>query len=335
MLPVRIATDMTVSEKKAIFEQSHAVAAERVLLHFDGVAGFDVYNCSAPFVFRGRRHLFGRVERRGLWVESRTMLFAETEPDRYRRVRKFDALLLEDPFVTFVNGEMVLGGTRVRKSGGRLVSFRCDFFRGSDPMHLSYFTSGPELMKDIRLAPLSAGRIGVFSRPRGEDIRARYGSEAVVGYAEIAALDGLTPEAVQGAEVVPGLFGNDEWGGCNECQVLPDGRIGVAAHLCCRGALAENGVPRQIYCNAAFSFDPETRTATPPRIVATRAMHAPAPSKVPHLDDCAFTSGFVFRDDGLVDVYSGLGDAAEGRVAVSAAGFWNCRDADNCDLEKP
>ena len=75
-------------------------------------------------------------------------------------------------------------------------------------------------------------------------------------------------------------------------------------------------------CSAAFVFDPAAHRATAPRIVATRAMHAPAPCKVPHLDDCAFTSGFDFRPDGLVDVWSGLGDAAEGRLALDAANFW-------------
>lgn len=314
---------MTVAERKAAFERDPPAVRERALLRFDGVDGFDVYNCSAPFLFRGRRHVFGRVERRDLWVASRTMLFAETEPDAFERVAAFEPLPLEDPYVAVVGGEFVLGGTAVRKEGGKLASFRADFFRGPDPLHLAYFASGPELMKDIRLAPLGPRRIGVFSRPRGEDVRAKYGSEAVVGYTEISSLGGLTPEAVQAARIVPDLFGTDEWGGCNECHPLPDGRIGVAAHLCCPGPAASNGVPRQIYCNAAFVFDPAAHRATAPRIVATRAMHAPAPCKVPHLDDCAFTSGFVFRPDGLVEVWSGLGDAAEGRLVLEAAGFWN------------
>ena len=313
---------MGIYERKAAFERNPPAVRERALVRFAGVDGFDVYNCSAPFVFRGRRHVFGRVERRDLWVASRTMLFAETEPDAFERVAAFEPLPLEDPCVTVVGGEFVLGGTAVRKEGDTIVSFHADFFRGPDPLHLAYFASGPELMKDIRLAPFAPDRIGVFSRPRGEAIRAKYGSEAIGGDTEIASRDSHTPEAVQAARIVPDLFGKDEWGGCNQCHVLPDGRIGVAAHLSCPGPLAPNGVPRQIYCNAAFVFDPAAHRATRPRIVATRALHAPAPCKVPHLDDCAFTSGFDFRPDGLVDVWSGLGDAAEGRLALDAADFW-------------
>ena len=58
---------MTVAERKAAFERDPPAVRERALLRFDGVDGFDVYNCSAPFPFRGRRHVFGRVERRDRW----------------------------------------------------------------------------------------------------------------------------------------------------------------------------------------------------------------------------------------------------------------------------
>ena len=116
---------------------------------------------------------------------------------------------------------------------------------------------------------------------------------------------------------MPGLFGPGEWGGCNQCVPLPDGRIGVAAHLCHAGEAASNGKAMQHYCNAAFAFDPATGRATPPRLIATRATYGGAVvPKEPHLADCAFTSGLVRRPDGLWDLYSGLCDAAEGRVTL-------------------
>jgi hypothetical protein len=316
---------MTVFEKKAAFERTPPAVRESTLLRFSGVDGFDVYNCSTPFMFRGRRHIFGRVEARDRWADSRVALFVETAPDAYERVREFDMLQLEDPFVTIVGDEFVLGGTHPQKIAGDVSTYFAYFYRGTDPLHLSYFTTGPVYMKDIRLAPLATGRIGVFSRPRGEDVRAKYGSAAIVGYTEISSLDELTPEVVQGARFVPGLFAKDEWGGCNQCHPLADGRIGVAAHLCCNGPAGADGKALAIYCNAAFVFDPATHTASDPWIVATRSLHAPGPAKLPYLADCAFTSGFDFRPDGLVDVYSGLGDAAEGRVALPAARFWTPR----------
>ena len=98
----------------------------------------------------------------------------------------------------------------------------------------------------------------------------------------------------------------------------------MAAHLCHEGEKASNGKAMQHYCNAAFVLDPATGRATPPRLVATRGTYGGeiVPKEL-HLADCAFTSGFVFRPDGLVEVWSGLGDAAEGRLVLEAAGFWN------------
>ena len=39
-------------------------------------------------------------------------------------------------------------------------------------------------------------------------------------------------------------------------------------------------------------------------------------AKKPDLVDCAFSSGIVMRKDGKADLYSGLGDAAEGRITI-------------------
>lgn len=51
---------MGIYERKAAFERNPPAVRERALVRFSGVDGFDVYNCSAPFVFRGRRG-FGRI----------------------------------------------------------------------------------------------------------------------------------------------------------------------------------------------------------------------------------------------------------------------------------
>ena len=48
-----------------------------------------------------------------------------------------------------------------------------------------------------------------------------------------------------------------------------------------------------------------------------RSLYPALSPKVAHLDDCVFTSGFEFLPDGSVDVYTGVGDAAEGRVRLT------------------
>lgn len=304
-----------VVSEKAAFEASRPKPVESVRLSFEGVDGYDVYNCSVPFDRDGRRFIFGRVERHREWATSMTALFEEVGKDRYRLVPGFKWLELEDPYVQAIGGKPVVGGTFVTKVNFRISDFRSRFYMGEFD-HLYSFATGPSMMKDIRLVELANGRIGVFTRPRGEEIRKKYGSESVVGYYEIADFSELTPERIAAAEPIEGLFGKDEWGGCNQAYLLPGGRIGVAAHLSALGTEAANGQRRQIYCNAAFVFDPVTRTATKPKIIATRDMYPSTPAKVPHLDDCAFTSGFVFNDDGSCDVYSGLSDSGEGRVRI-------------------
>ena len=206
------------------------------------------------------------------------------------------------------------------KVSGRVATYRGAFYRDNKrgPMHLEYFTTGPERMKDIRLVELKDGRIGVFSRPRGEDVRKKYGSESVIGFTTVKDLDELTPEVIEKAPVIEGVFGKDEWGGCNQAYLMEDGKVLVAGHLCFSGTKASNGLNRGVYCNASFLFDPATHKATRIRIVATRMMYPEQGPKVPHLDDCVFTSGFVFNDDGTCDVYTGLCDSAEGRVRLNS-----------------
>ena len=309
----------SVKRMKAEFEAKTPSVVESVVLKFEGVEeDSDVYNCSIPFEWKGSHYIFGRVEPHDKWASSRTFLFREASKDRWTRVLEFGALELEDPYVQWVGGELIVGGTRVTKVAGETVDYRGAFYRdrGKGPFHLEYFTTGPAMMKDIRLVELEKKRIGVFTRPRGEDVRSKYGSESVIGYTEIGSIDELTPERIESAPVIEGIFGNDEWGGCNQAYLRSDGTVLLAGHLCCLGTLAPNGKPRQIYCNAAFRFDPATRKASGLRLVATRRMYPDWSPKVPHLDDCVFTSGFVFNDDGSVDVYTGLCDAAEGRIRL-------------------
>ena len=307
-------------EAKSAFELSAQKPLESAKLVFKGTEGWDVYNCSVPFRFDGGRYIFGRVEKHEKWIASHIALFRETGKDEWTRDERFNELELEDPYVQIVKGELIVGGTFIKRDAqGKFLTYIGRFFRGKDPLSLKHFADGPDQMKDIRMVELKNGRIGVFSRPRGEDVRKKYGSEAVVGYFEIASLDEFTAEKAQNAEIIPGLFGKDEWGGCNQGYAMKDGRILVAAHLSCSGPAATNGIPRQIYMNAAFVFDPAAFRATEPKIVATRSFYPCNEPKAPSLDDCVFTSGFVFRDDGLVDIYTGLCDADEARCTVPAS----------------
>lgn len=310
---------MNFVEQRKAFEAAHPSFPDSAILSFKGVEpGYDIYNCSVPFTSGGRRFIYGRVEPKADWANSHTRLFEEVAPDTFAVVEGARTLPLEDPFVQFIGGELILGGTHVRKIGGKIDTYYCYFYRGKDPFSLTYFTTGPDYMKDIRLVELPSGRIGVFTRPRSEEVLKQYGTESIVGYVEIDSVDCLTPEALDKARVVEGLFEAGEWGGCNQAYMLKDGRIGLAAHKAVNDGVAPDGEPFQLYTNCAFVFDPATLKATPMEVVATRAAYPAHTPKVPKLEYCCFTSGFVFRPDGKADLYSGIGDSAEGRVTIEA-----------------
>ena len=69
-------------EAKAQFE-AHKHIYESSLIRFIGVDGFDVYNCSVPFIYNGKKHIYGRVEKREEWANSHVRLFVETGKNEF------------------------------------------------------------------------------------------------------------------------------------------------------------------------------------------------------------------------------------------------------------
>lgn len=305
---------MDLREQRAQFDRTRKVY-ESSKLRFHGVDGFDVYNASIPFVWQGRPYIYGRVERRREWARSWVRLFTQTGPDDWTLVPDSMIYQLEDPYVACVGGELVLGGTHVRYQSGEVKTYYGYFYKGRDLNDLYYFTTGPDYMKDIRIVALADGRIGVFSRPRNEEIMRRFGCESQIGFTVIAGLDGLTGEVIEQAPYIPGLFADGEWGGCNQAYLLDSGRIGVIGHKCYNTDMGE-GLKLQTYMNIAFVFDPVRHEALDVKIIGTRPSYPAGPAKRPTLVDCAFTSGIVPRPDGKVDLYSGIGDTEVGRLVI-------------------
>jgi hypothetical protein len=304
---------MNLPERKALFEKN-LKPAENVILSFTGIEGFDVYNCSVPFEWQGKRYIYGRVERRSEWAHSWVRLFFETGKDSYALVKDSMIYQLEDPFMTFIGEEIVLGGTHVRLNSNQIDTYYGYFYRGKDLEDLRYFATGPDYMKDIRLVELPEG-IGVFSRPRDENVIKEYGSDSVVGFTIIPDLDHLDSSVIARAKVIPGLFSEGEWGGCNQCFFLESGNIGVIGHKSFQSIRSE---PELVYMNIAFVFDPKRNSLLDEKIIAVRNSYPSGPPKKPNLNDCAFTSGIVMHEDGsMADLYSGLGDTCEGRVVIS------------------
>lgn len=305
---------MNLPEKRRAFEQKRKIY-EQAKLTFYGVEGFDVYNISIPFKWNGKTYIYGRVEKREEWARSWVRLFEQSGKDEWTVVPDSMIYQLEDPYISIIDGNLVLGGTHVRLKQGAIDTYYGYFYKGTDLNDLYYFTTGPDYMKDIRLVQMEGGRIGVFSRPRSEEVRRKYGSESLIGFRVIGSLDELTSEAIETAPYISGLFGKDEWGGCNQAYYLDSGLIGVIGHICYREQNAE-GVWIQSYTNMSFVLNPDTLQASDLKIIGTRPCYPPGPAKKPELVDCAFTAGIELRPDGKVNLYSGIGDTEAGRVVI-------------------
>jgi len=307
---------MAIQNLKRVFEQEKdSRVCESVKLAFHGAEGFDVYNCSIPFQWEGKEYIYGRVEHRDEWARSWIRLFEKTGKDEFMLVKDHMIYQLEDPYVSVIGGEMVLGGTHVRKRCGEIDTYYAYFYRGRDLDDLKYFTTGPDYMKDIRLVELKDGRIGVFSRPKNDEIEKKYGSGAVIGFTVIDSLQELTDDVILGAAPIKGIFGKGEWGGCNQAYLLENGTIGIIGHQSFSQPV-DGGEDLAVYVNIAFEFDPQTFTASNLKIIGTRSCFPDGPAKVPSLLDCTFTSGIVARENGKVDLYAGMSDTEEGRITI-------------------
>ncbi|KAK7194573.1 hypothetical protein NESM_000375100 [Novymonas esmeraldas] len=295
---------MALKDAKAAFEANKRVY-ESALLTFKGVEGYDVYNCSVPLHYKGKLHIYGRVEKRDVWASSHVRLFEETGKDEFTAVSGH-TWELEDPYIQNVKGEMIFGGTHVRKNGNEVLSYYGYFYRGT-PVKTSYFTTGPDFMKDIRVVQLQDGRLGIFSRVRTT-------AEVYVGFSTVDTVDRLTTAAIVAATPIdfikPGM-----WGGVNQAYLLSSGKVGCIGHSAYYDT-KPSGEPLTVYVNVSFIFDPETRQLDAERVIGTRSCYPASPAKRPNLEDCVFASGIVMREDGKCDLYSGLGDTCEGRITI-------------------
>ncbi len=299
--------DSVWAQRRNEFEKEKKVY-ESVLLTFNGIKeNDDVYNCSIPFLYNGDKYIFGRVEPCDKWATSRIYIFKETSPDVYDRVKDVISYRMEDPFISIINNELIFGGVYTIKSKGKAISYNTCYFRGEEPFELEYFTNGPKDMKDIRLVQLPDG-IGVFSRPDG-----------YVGFTVIKDINELDEEVISNAEIID-FVAEGGYGGVNQCYYLNSGMIGIIGHMVYPYTRTDGGTERA-YVNIAAVFDPKERKTVMSKIIGTRTCYPASDRKRMHpagypIDDVAFTSGIVMREDGKVDLYSGLSDALEGRMVI-------------------
>ena len=300
-------------EKRLEFERTNNVGMG-VKLTFHGVEGYDVYNCSVPFYMNKKEYIFGRVERREEWSRSWTKLFERTGEDTYTVCEDSMIYQMEDPFITSIKGELILGGVHVLYHQNDSETYRTYYYKGNSFYNMYMFTSGPDYMKDIRLVDMDDG-IGVFSRPRDESVKDEYGSDSIVGFVKIKSLDELSRDTINSARPIDGMFSKGEWGGPNQCFMLSNAMIGIIGHKCYKYKM-DDGRKMPVYINMAWVFDMNSHKIVEEKIIASRNNYPKGLTKVFITTDTTFTSGITLRSDGRLNLYSGLNDIEEGRVVI-------------------
>ena len=284
------------------------------VLKFVGVEGYDVYNPSIPFELNGKTYIAGRVEKRDEEF-SRVMLFEKM--DGFYQVVETAELNLQDPFVTVIDGSIILGGVNVSWGNGvdTETTWKTDFYRLNTPTDIQYITCGPSHMKDVRLLQLPDKKIAIFSRPQGAEIFEKFGGIARIGFTIVDSLNDVTPEVIKNAPYLEGQFLDDEWGGANQAMVLKNGLIGVIGHKSYR-TYTENGEQRLHYYGMAFVIDPKTSKISQNKIIISNDCFPRVEPKRPDLDDITFTSGIIRNEDNTALIYTGLSDSHVGEAII-------------------
>ncbi len=276
-------------------------------IKFTGIEeGKDIYNITAPFENEDQTYIAGRVEARD--SEQSEVVFFKRSGETWEADESMPRLQLQDPFVTRIGGELILGGVEifddVEKPG--TWNYRTVFYRGASIADLKRFTQGPDRMKDIRLCGLPDGSILVMTRPQGE-----IGGRGKVGCLMIRSLEELNAENIEKADILEGMFLPEEWGGCNELHLLKNGKIGVLSHI---AKYDEEG--NRHYYSTAFCFDYQTGGYTPMKIIAVRANFQDGPSKRDDLKDVIFSGGLVRLENGKAQLYCGVSDVEGHTITI-------------------
>lgn len=277
------------------------------LLMFKGIEPEkDVYNITAPFENQGKTYIAGRVEARD--SEHSEVVFFQQEEEVWIAKKELGTLQLQDPFVTHIGEELVLGGVEIfdHKEKPGTLNYRTVFYRGSSIETLKRFTHGPDGMKDIRLCQLENNKILVMTRPQG-----KVGGRGKIAYIIISSLDELNIEKIEQAKILENQFLPEEWGGCNELHLLKNGKVGVLAHIA-KYDEAEN----RHYYSTVFCFDPKTGAYSPMKIIAIRDNFREGPCKREDIRDVIFSGGLVRKNE-TAQLYCGVSDAQGHRVTIS------------------
>ncbi|WP_379894918.1 DUF1861 family protein [Lapidilactobacillus mulanensis] len=292
-------TEILVKEHRR-FNQSADRAAK---LTFIGVDGDDVYNTSVVFELNQKTYLAGRTEKRDSEL-SETKLFEQIGSSQFRLVPDF-GLPLQDPFITLINGQVILGGVKVDWTDPQSPIWRTEFYLLKADLTTELILTGPKKMKDIRLCQLNNGRILILTRPQGDT--AGLGK---IGMLIVDDLQKVTPSELVAAPLLKNNFADENWGGANQIFQVSDQVVFVAGHI------ASMVNDERHYYALAFYVDLASQQILGEHLLAERQDFLAGPSKRDDLADVVFTSGIVKNEEKLL-LFCGTSDCEEQCLEIS------------------
>ncbi len=265
----------------------------------------DVYNITAPFKIDGKEVIAGRVEPRD--SELSVVYFFENKGEWWERLKDAPVFRLQDPFVTFISGELIFGGVEVfsHPENPKHLQWQTAFYRGRSLEGLTKFFTGPIGMKDLRLAELDDHKIAVLTRPQGEK-----GGRGKIGFYIADSLEAINIQDIEAAPLLD-LFIDSEWGGSNEVHLLDDQTLGILGHI---AKFSENG--DRHYYSVSFKLNPKTIEVSDFKMIAERCDFLDGPAKDDGLKDVIFSGGLIRCGGKKAVLYVGTGDVEAQYVEI-------------------
>lgn len=257
--------------------------------------GLDRYNPSNAIKHNNEWYHAVREEPRDDEFNYQTRFFKEVNPYLWHLDFSIPALPLQDPFITKIYGEIVVGGVQAFKP----EIFTTVFYKGPSIDKLEEFAHGPINQKDIRLSETQDGRVAILTRPLGK-----------IGFDVIPSLDFLNEGTILRTPLLHKQPRNNEWWGSNDAELLPNGDIGVIGHLAKIDQYGQN------YAPIAFTISPITRRVSNLKILVTRSEFPYTEAKKSNLKNVVFPAG-IRRREGRTLLYTGLSDVAIGVIEIS------------------
>lgn len=305
--PLALQNLQSISVNNLILSYSNKNIISSAKFSFKGIQGKDVYNITSPFLFNGAFYIAARVESRNSEIDSKVMFFKKENNNDWVLDSIAPILNLQDPFISIINSELILGGVEISHSQN-IISYKTVFFKGDTIYNLQKFAEGPQGMKDIRLTQLN-NSIGIFTRPQG-----LIGGRGRIGFftiSSIESLKNLTDKDYLSATIITDFLPQEEWIGSNAIYPLTNGQLAILGHI---ANFSENS--QKNYYPISFCFNPSTKEISKMKILARREDLPQGESKRPDLKNILFSGGLARQNDGTAKLYLGASDAESYEITI-------------------